>query len=363
MLILDSVAIPVNARILADIFALDLQTKENPNGSLNMATLYKHLVNVRIWGFNNNDVGMAWRRRMWAREGAMALTESTLATVEGIKRDADAKTLLGFLFSRRSARPNWAKPGSLRHYGTRVVQDLLAAGKTTAQVADICWLTALAGVSVPVGAVGRSFLHDLALLTARYQFAEILAFFLQPQNIDHWARVQQLAEQSASPDSSKRAKADATLREYVLEAQRLTSSQRNLRICVKPTTIDGQDFKFGEPLVTLFVSLEFFAYTYPIRLSFSSNRVLPAGAKISPETPPPTPQSATRRSNSAQVSGPHPRTCIMAMGRMSAWAARSLSCIWSVCCGCARGSRTCAGRRARWAYARASSSRAARRCT
>lgn len=151
-----SVAIPLNARILADIFLLDLQTKENPDGSLNTSTLYKHLVNVRIWGFNNNDVGLAWRRRMWAREGALALTQSTMTTVEGITRDAYSSTLLGFFFGRRSTRPSWAQAGSLRHYGAQVVRKLLEAGKTPAQVADICWLTALAGVGVPVGVVSTA---------------------------------------------------------------------------------------------------------------------------------------------------------------------------------------------------------------
>lgn len=44
------------------------------------------------------------------------------------------------------------------------------------------------------------------------------------------------------------------LRQYVLEAQRLTSTQRNVRVCVNRVTIDGQSFNAGDNVVCLFVS-------------------------------------------------------------------------------------------------------------
>lgn len=47
--------------------------------------------------------------------------------------------------------------------------------------------------------------------------------------------------------------ADKTLEQYVLEAQRLTSGQRNLRLCVGQTTIDGRTFNPGDVVVCLFV--------------------------------------------------------------------------------------------------------------
>jgi hypothetical protein len=115
--------------------------------------LYKHLLNVRIWGFNNNDNAVAWRRRAWAAEGATVLTQTTKETVQGISRDVSSSTLLGFIFSARSARPDWSKKDSLRSYGRGIVKRLLAAGKTVDEIADICWLTALAGVGVPVNVV------------------------------------------------------------------------------------------------------------------------------------------------------------------------------------------------------------------
>jgi hypothetical protein len=156
-----SVAIPVNTRILADLFALDLLTQENPRGSLNTADLYTHLLNVRIWTFNNNDPAMAWRRRAWAAESTKVLTQTTKQTIQGIYRDVRTETLLGFFFSPRSARPDWSKKDSLRHYGRDVVKGLLASGKTVDEVVDISWMTALAGVGVCVSVVSLNAQNDI----------------------------------------------------------------------------------------------------------------------------------------------------------------------------------------------------------
>lgn len=41
------------------------------------------------------------------------------------------------------------------------------------------------------------------------------------------------------------------LRQYVLEAQRMTSRQRNLRICAQDCSIDGHNFKRGEAVICL----------------------------------------------------------------------------------------------------------------
>ncbi|KAF2478296.1 prostaglandin G/H synthase 2/cyclooxygenase 2, pgh2/cox2 [Lindgomyces ingoldianus] len=226
--ILRDVVIPVNARVLGDLFSLDLKTTENPYGSLSLPTLYKHLLNVRIWGFNNNDPGMAWRRRMWATEGADALTKSTNEVLKGVKKELQCETMYGWLTSSwTTPRPSKAKSGSLRWYGRQIVKEMLKAGKTVEEAGDICWLTALAGVGAPVTV-----------------FTETLKWFLDPENQSYWAEIQGFAAEN-SP------KADAKIRDYVLEAQRLTSSQRNLRICKQAVTINGQAFMPGDVVVCL----------------------------------------------------------------------------------------------------------------
>jgi hypothetical protein len=151
-----SVAINVNARLLGDLFCLDIDTEENPNGAHRPSELYKHLLDVRILAFNNNDPGLAWNRRRFAQEAATALSESTQNLVSKVNAERLPKTFLNTL---RSILPSEAnnehnpKHGSLRWYGRNVASELLAAGKTVEEVSDIMWPTALAGVGAPVAVV------------------------------------------------------------------------------------------------------------------------------------------------------------------------------------------------------------------
>ena len=97
------------------------------------------------------------------------------------------------------------------------------------------------------------------------QFAEVLGFFLDLKNRNHWAKVQELV---ARNDSA----ADKTIREYVLEAQRLTSKQRNLRICAQPTTVKGhgnetKEFKAGDVVVCFLVSYRSLSNSIPSNLT------------------------------------------------------------------------------------------------
>ncbi len=126
---------------------MDLKGSQNPKGTLTTKKLYKHLLNVRIWGFNNNDPGLAFQRRIWAQEGATALTTTTKSTV----KDVLAIGLCAGL--NRLRHRNDIKEGSLRWYGQHVVRQLASNGLSIKEVADIMWLTALAGVGVPVGLV------------------------------------------------------------------------------------------------------------------------------------------------------------------------------------------------------------------
>lgn len=164
------------------MFSLDLKTPENQNGSLNAATLYEHLLNVRTFGFNNNDPALALQRRKTAREGAEVLTETTrkvvssspksltgghkgiiskvTGTVTGaVKGVTGAVTgvashipLVGGFF-KKPAKGGQATTGSLRWYGQNVVRELIANGKSPEEAAEISWLSAVAGVGAPVGVV------------------------------------------------------------------------------------------------------------------------------------------------------------------------------------------------------------------
>lgn len=141
-----SVAIPLNARIMADLFCLDMKTPENESGSMNAATVYKHLMNVRTWGFNNNDPGLMLQRRKWASESAEALVKTTLKVVN--EQAQPQKThILGSLTGNKQS------VSTLRWYGNNVAKQMMEMDMTAAETAEVCWLTAVGGVGAPVGLV------------------------------------------------------------------------------------------------------------------------------------------------------------------------------------------------------------------
>jgi len=227
--IIRDVAIPLNAQLLADMFYFDLKTDENPGGTLGVADLYKHLLDIRIWGVNNNDPAQAWNRRRRAREGATAIIDSTRKLVDKVTLSRGfglgiASTIAGALSS--------IKKGSLRSCGHKLVEELLAQGNSAEKVVDNLWLTAFGGIGVPVTA-----------------FYEVMEFFLRPGNAAIWAEVQNIA-----------AKGDeAALHAYITEAQRLTSSQRNVRIATETANLEGKPIQKGNVVVLMLVSCPFFS--------------------------------------------------------------------------------------------------------
>ncbi|KAK0629535.1 heme peroxidase [Bombardia bombarda] len=219
--IIRDVAIPLNAQLLADYFHFDLKTDENPNGSLGAAQLYRALLDIRIWGVNNNDPGQAWNRRRRAQEGCAVIIESTRKLVD--KAVASKGFGLGIASTISSALSS-IKKGSLRSCGLKLVEELLAQGNSPERVVDNLWLTAFGGIGVPVTA-----------------FYEVMEFFLKPENAAIWAQVQTLAEKGD----------DAGLHAYVAEAQRLTSSQRNVRVAKEPAVLEGKQIQPGNLVVMM----------------------------------------------------------------------------------------------------------------
>jgi cytochrome P450 len=70
-----------------------------------------------------------------------------------------------------------------------------------------------------------------------------MEFFLRPGNASVWAEVQTLAQKVD----------DDAISTYVAEAQRLTTSQRNVRIATQPTTLEGKSIEPGNLVVLLLV--------------------------------------------------------------------------------------------------------------
>ncbi|KAI0110077.1 heme peroxidase [Daldinia grandis] len=214
------VAIPLNAQLLADLFYFDLKTDENPQGSLGAAELYGHLLDIRIWGVNNNDPGQAWNRRRKAQESVKVIIDTTRKLVDEV---ALTRGLFGSAASTIAGRKATLKRGSLRSCGHELVEQLLRQDQPE-RVTDILWLTSFGGIGVVVTA-----------------FYEVMEFFLRKENASIWAEVQALAQKNDN---------DA-IRAYVLEAQRLTSSQRTMRVATKPAELEGKKIQPGNFVVLL----------------------------------------------------------------------------------------------------------------
>lgn len=174
--IIRDVAIPLNARILNDLWCLDMKTEDNPTGSLTTNQLYKYLNDVRVWGFDNSDPGIAWKRRMWAQEGVEALTAATKKSVTaalggsvvgapaGIVSSviSTSKSIVGKIpvvgsllggTPPASAAPGAPSNATLRWFGGNLVKELAVAGQTPDKIIDNCWLNAVGGIGVSVAMV------------------------------------------------------------------------------------------------------------------------------------------------------------------------------------------------------------------
>lgn len=165
---------------MADLFCLDLKTDDNDGGSLSTAELYKYLIDVRIFGFNNNDPALALQRRNEARKGAEVLTDTTLKVISSssnpissghgiLSKATGAITgaatgiaskipVIGGIV-KKAGKNAEADTGSLRWYGQNVVKEIIATGKSPEEAADICWLTAVGGVGAPIGVVRVPFTY------------------------------------------------------------------------------------------------------------------------------------------------------------------------------------------------------------
>ena len=157
---LNSVATPVSVRLLADLWNLDLNTPENPDGVHSTAELNKALSDVRAGVFSLPDPATRWYHRRLAQDAATLLTETTEIQIHDVLREnyqvSWAENVVRALpFVGTKTRKNLFRQGSLRWYGRHVIAQLLRAGKSIREVSDICWLNAASGTAVAVGMVSR----------------------------------------------------------------------------------------------------------------------------------------------------------------------------------------------------------------
>lgn len=81
----------MNARLLGDLFSLDLNGEESPKGVHNESEIYRLLLDIRVWSIFSNDPALAWKRLRWANEAASIISESTQKVESRVKTERAPK--------------------------------------------------------------------------------------------------------------------------------------------------------------------------------------------------------------------------------------------------------------------------------
>ncbi|KKZ59000.1 hypothetical protein EMCG_00865 [[Emmonsia] crescens] len=226
--ILKDVAIPVMTRFVGDLFQFDLKTEENTSGTYDIDSLYGDLLNIRIWGFGNDDPGLSWNRR----RDAQLSTRRLLASTEGyIKKVTSSTRIRNIVGAVTNGLASHGSKTSLRSFGRDCIIELLANGKSVEEIADIMIFTALGGIGAAISTV-----------------AEILEFMIAvPENVAHLEAFRQLALENSE-------RADNDLRRYVLEMQRLTAGHVTMRVATQPGSFGAQSYQPGDQIIAYFAA-------------------------------------------------------------------------------------------------------------
>ena len=143
-------AIPLNARFLAEMFCLNVKSRNgNPSGVHTPSEMYKLLLEVRNWTETASpDIAAQWYKRRKAQESALKLTESTSVSVPRAAGSAISSWLWGSIPNAEDA-----KPTNVKEVGVDIVKSLRASGRSETEVAQNMWMMAVSGVGSPVTAV------------------------------------------------------------------------------------------------------------------------------------------------------------------------------------------------------------------
>ena len=148
-----SVAIPLNARFLAELFCLNVKSRNSkPHGVHTASEIYKILLDVHSWTDTANpDIASQWYKRRKAQESALKLTKSTSVSVP----DAAGWAVSSWLW-RSGENEKDAEPANVKEVGTDIIKSLRAGGSSATDVAQIMWMMAVSGVGSPVTAVSEN---------------------------------------------------------------------------------------------------------------------------------------------------------------------------------------------------------------
>lgn len=137
-------------RFVGDLFQFDLKTEENTSGTYDIDSLYGDLLNIRIWGFGNDDPGLSWNRRRDAQLSTRRLLASTEAYIKKVTSSTRIRNIVGAVTNGLASH---GSKTSLRSFGRDCIIELLANGKSVQEIADIMIFTALGGIGAAISTV------------------------------------------------------------------------------------------------------------------------------------------------------------------------------------------------------------------
>ncbi|KAF3905007.1 hypothetical protein AA313_de0203095 [Arthrobotrys entomopaga] len=181
----------VHTHFAANLFCLPMKTEDNPRGVYTEQELYMILSVMFTFVFFDIEPTKSFALHKAGKLVADQLSHLIEANVIAINKTSFMKNLIDNIYDRNS---------SLHDYGIHMIRRLLESGKTAEEITWQMVPTASASVSCQ-----------------SQVFAQIIDFYLQPENGYHLAEIQRLAH-DGSIDSLEK------LRHYVLEANRIAGT-------------------------------------------------------------------------------------------------------------------------------------------
>ncbi|KAK6544846.1 hypothetical protein TWF694_001527 [Orbilia ellipsospora] len=181
----------VHTHFAANLFCLPMKTEDNPRGVYTEQELYMILSVMFTFVFFDIEPTKSFALHKAGKLVADQLSHLIEANVIAINKTSFMKNLIDNIYDRNS---------SLHDYGIHMIRRLLESGKTAEEITWQMVPTASASVSCQ-----------------SQVFAQIIDFYLEPENAHHLAEIQRLAH-DGSIDSLEK------LRHYVLEANRIAGT-------------------------------------------------------------------------------------------------------------------------------------------
>lgn len=146
-----SVAIPLNARLLAELFSLNVKTSTNESAAHTSSELYTLLLNVRNWvDYPHADLSTMWYRRRKAQEASAVLTKSTK---DSFSRAVEKPWSISSWLWGTEVEATSQSTSVLKDVGAEIAESIQQIAGSHEDSAKLAWMLATSNIGNPVAAV------------------------------------------------------------------------------------------------------------------------------------------------------------------------------------------------------------------